>query len=138
MIEAMKRGLRRPRPLPRRPGLHQDPRPPHHEGYAKKLAAEIDLTKATPSAELAPEIKLDKESDSTTHFSIIDKDGMAVSNTYTLENSYGNRVVVRGAGYMLNNEMTDFNPQPGVTDREGPDRHRSRTRSRRASGCSVP
>ncbi|MBX9579610.1 MAG: gamma-glutamyltransferase, partial [Gemmataceae bacterium] len=48
-----------------------------------------------------------------------DADGMAVSNTYTLENSYGNRVVVRGAGYILNNEMTDFNPKPGVTDRAG-------------------
>ncbi len=48
---------------------------------------------------------------------------MAVSNTYTLENSYGTRVVVRGAGFLLNNEMTDFNPKPGVTDREGTDRH---------------
>ena len=44
---------------------------------------------------------------------------MAVSNTYTLENSFGSRVVVRGAGFLLNNEMTDFNPQPGVTDRDG-------------------
>ncbi len=42
-----------------------------------------------------------------------------MSNTYTLENSYGNRVVVRGAGYILNNEMTDFNPQPGVTTTKG-------------------
>jgi gamma-glutamyltranspeptidase/glutathione hydrolase len=44
---------------------------------------------------------------------------MAVSNTYTLENAYGNRVVVRGAGYILNNEMTDFNPVPGLTTRTG-------------------
>ncbi|HEY1187576.1 MAG TPA: gamma-glutamyltransferase, partial [Gemmata sp.] len=87
--------------------------------YAKKLAAKIDLTKATSSAELAPEIALDKESGSTTHFSVIDKDGLAVSNTYTLENSYGNRVVVRGAGYILNNEMTDFNPRPGFTGTKG-------------------
>src|SRR5258707_11239592 len=77
------------------------------------------MTKATPSATLAPEIALDKEGDSTTHFSVIDKDGMAVSNTYTLENSYGNRVVVRGAGYILNNEMTDFNTRPGYTSRSG-------------------
>lgn len=91
--------------------------PPHltTKAYAKKLAAGIDMAKATPSATLAPEIPLDKEGDSTTHFSVIDKDGMAVSNTYTLENSYGNRVVVRGAGYILNNEMTDFNPRPGFT-----------------------
>ncbi len=87
--------------------------------YAKKLAATIDMRKATPSADLAPEITLDKVSDSTTHFSVIDKDGLAVSNTYTLENSYGNRVVVRGAGYILNNEMTDFNARPGLTTRLG-------------------
>ena len=102
--------------------------------YAKKLAAGIDLRKTTPSADLAPEIMLDKESDSTTHFSVIDKDGLAVSNTYTLENSYGNRVVVRGAGYILNNEMTDFNPRPGYTPRQARSA-RSRTRSHRASGC---
>jgi gamma-glutamyltranspeptidase/glutathione hydrolase len=87
--------------------------------YAKKLAAGIDLKRATPSEELAPEITLDGEGDSTTHFSIVDRDGMAVSNTYTLENSYGNRVVVRGAGFLLNNEMTDFNPKPGSTTRGG-------------------
>jgi gamma-glutamyltranspeptidase/glutathione hydrolase len=87
--------------------------------YAKKLAAGIDPAKPTPSEKLAPEIMLDAEGDSTTHFSVIDKNGMAVSNTYTLENSYGCRVVVRGAGYILNNEMTDFNPKPGRTTRGG-------------------
>ncbi len=87
--------------------------------YAKKLAAGIDLLKTTPSAQLAPEITLTAESDSTTHFSVIDAHGMAVSNTYTLENSYGNRIVVRGAGYILNNEMTDFNPRPGITTTKG-------------------
>jgi len=44
---------------------------------------------------------------------------MAVSNTYTLEDSYGSRVVVRGAGYILNNEMGDFNSRPGVTTTKG-------------------
>lgn len=87
--------------------------------YGKKLAGTIDLKKATPAAELAPDIKLNEESESTTHFSVIDRDGLAVSNTYTLENSYGNRVVVRGAGYILNNEMTDFNPRPGFTGTNG-------------------
>jgi gamma-glutamyltranspeptidase/glutathione hydrolase len=89
------------------------------KAYAKKLAAGIGPKKATPSATLAPEIVLDKESDSTTHFSAIDKHGLAVSTTYTLENSYGNRVVVRGAGYLLNNQMTDFNPKPGLTTTAG-------------------
>ncbi len=66
-----------------------------------------------------PNIPLAPESDSTTHFSIIDKDGLAVANTYTLEHSYGSRVVVKGAGFLLNNEMMDFNWQPGVTTRKG-------------------
>jgi gamma-glutamyltranspeptidase/glutathione hydrolase len=87
--------------------------------YAKKLAAGIDLKKATPSEDLAKDIPLAKEGDSTTHFSVIDKDGMAVSNTYTLERSYGSHVVVKGAGFLLNNEMMDFNWRPGVTDRTG-------------------
>ncbi len=44
---------------------------------------------------------------------------MAVANTYTLQESFGSRIVVRGAGFLLNNEMTDFNAQPGHTDRHG-------------------
>ena len=44
---------------------------------------------------------------------------MAVANTYTLEHSYGSRIVVKGAGFLLNNEMIDFNWHPGVTDRSG-------------------
>ncbi len=55
----------------------------------------------------------------TTHFSIVDSAGMAVANTYTLEQSFGSRVVVRGAGFLLNNQMGDFNPKPGHTDRAG-------------------
>ncbi|NLS95673.1 MAG: gamma-glutamyltransferase [Planctomycetaceae bacterium] len=87
--------------------------------YAKELAAGIDPDKATLSEAIAPDIPLAGESPETTHFSIIDGSGMAVSNTYTLENSYGCRVVVRGAGFLLNNETTDFNHVPGRTDRTG-------------------
>lgn len=87
--------------------------------HGRKWAASIDPAKATPSASLAPELPLSGESDSTTHFSVIDRDGLAVSNTYTLENSYGARIVVAGAGYLLNNEMGDFNWRPGVTTRTG-------------------
>src|SRR5207253_3087161 len=87
--------------------------------YAKKLAKSIDLTRATRSADLAKQAELAVEGDSTTHFSVIDKDGMAVSNTYTLEHGYGSRIVVKGAGFLLNNEMMDFNWQPGVTDKKG-------------------
>jgi gamma-glutamyltranspeptidase/glutathione hydrolase len=87
--------------------------------YARDLAQSIDRDRATRSEDLAKDIPLDREGDSTTHFSIIDKDGMAVANTYTLERSYGSRVVVRGAGFLLNDEMMDFNWRPGVTDRHG-------------------
>jgi len=87
--------------------------------YAKKLARGINLTMATPSESLAEGITLSKESNDTTHFSIIDSTGMAVSNTYTLEDSYGARIVVPGAGYILNNEMGDFNSRPGVTTAKG-------------------
>ena len=52
---------------------------------------------------------------------------MAVSNTYTLEGGYGSRVVVKGAGFLLNNEMGDFNKKPGVTTCRGDDRHAGRT-----------
>jgi gamma-glutamyltranspeptidase/glutathione hydrolase len=95
--------------------------PPHltDKDYARKLAQGIDPNHATPSADLAHDIPLAGEGDSTTHFSVIDKDGMAVANTYTLERSYGSRVVVKGAGFLLNNEMMDFNWRPGVTDRKG-------------------
>jgi gamma-glutamyltranspeptidase/glutathione hydrolase len=95
--------------------------PPHltSADYARQLAGQIDLTKATPSAALAKDTPLAGESDSTTHFSVIDKEGRAVANTYTLEHSYGSRVVVKGAGFLLNNEMTDFNWQPGVTTTKG-------------------
>ncbi len=87
--------------------------------HAKKLAHSIVHDRASKSEEVAPEIKLANEGDSTTHFSVIDPAGMAVSNTYTLEQSYGSRVVVKGAGFLLNNEMLDFNSRPGITTRAG-------------------
>jgi gamma-glutamyltranspeptidase/glutathione hydrolase len=90
--------------------------------YAKTLAASINPDKASSSAELGKDILLHAESpepDETTHFSVIDRNGMAVSNTYTLEGGYGSRVVVKGAGFLLNNEMGDFNKHPGLTDDKG-------------------
>jgi gamma-glutamyltranspeptidase/glutathione hydrolase len=87
--------------------------------HAKKLAATIDLAKATRSEALAEDIPISEGGGNTTHFSVIDKAGMCVSNTYTLENNFGSRIVVRGAGFVLNNEMTDFNPVPGTTTRGG-------------------
>jgi gamma-glutamyltranspeptidase/glutathione hydrolase len=87
--------------------------------YAQELAAGISADRATPSQALAPEIPLADEPASTTHFSVIDREGNAVANTYTLQDSYGSYVVVRGAGFLLNNEITDFNLQPGRTSRAG-------------------
>jgi gamma-glutamyltranspeptidase/glutathione hydrolase len=89
------------------------------KAYARQLATEIDPAHATPSAELAGDVPLTEESHQTTHFSVIDGRGMAVANTYTLEYEFGSHVVVRGAGFLLNNEMSDFNPKPGVTNRRG-------------------
>jgi gamma-glutamyltranspeptidase/glutathione hydrolase len=84
--------------------------------YARKLAAQIDRERATSSRALAKEIPIATESSQTTHFSVIDGAGMAVANTYTLEQSFGSRIVVRGGGFLLNNEMGDFNP-PARCDR---------------------
>lgn len=95
--------------------------PPHltDKEHAKKLFADFDPTKATKSEALAGDIKIADGGPDTTHYGVVDKDGMAVSNTYTLENAFGCRVVVRGAGFILNNEMTDFNHKPGVTTKTG-------------------
>jgi gamma-glutamyltranspeptidase/glutathione hydrolase len=90
--------------------------------YARTLAATIDPAKATSSVELGKDIlgaPPSQEPEETTHFSVIDRTGMAVSNTYTLEGGYGSRVVVKGAGFILNNEMGDFNKNPGVTLPDG-------------------
>jgi gamma-glutamyltranspeptidase/glutathione hydrolase len=87
--------------------------------YARELAATIDPRRATPSVELAGEIAIAPESEHTTHLSVIDGQRTAVSLTYTLESSFGSRVVVPGGGFLLNDEMNDFNWLPGVTDRTG-------------------
>jgi gamma-glutamyltranspeptidase/glutathione hydrolase len=87
--------------------------------YARQLAKKIDLARAARSEDVAKDIPLTVEGDSTTHFSVIDKNGMAVSNTYTLEHGYGSRIVVKGAGFLLNNEMMDFNWRPGITTKAG-------------------
>jgi gamma-glutamyltranspeptidase/glutathione hydrolase len=86
--------------------------------YAKTVASTIDLTKASSSLELGRDIVTTPtgEPDETTHFSVMDRSGMVVSNTYTLEGGYGSRVVVKGAGFLLNNEMGDFNKKPGDTN----------------------
>ncbi|MEQ9455055.1 MAG: gamma-glutamyltransferase [Phycisphaeraceae bacterium] len=85
--------------------------------YAHQLAGSISMARVTPSEQLAPPIELADESPSTTHFSIVDASGMAVSNTTTLEQAWGSRIIPKGLGFVLNNEMGDFNWKPGYTDR---------------------
>ncbi len=78
--------------------------------YLKSRAAQIDPTAISPAAEVPPGL----ESPQTTHFSILDQHGNAVSVTYTLNNDFGSGVVVEGAGFLLNNEMDDFSAKPGA------------------------
>ncbi len=85
--------------------------------YAEELRGTIDPERASNSD---PELFAQAyESEETTHFSVVDKDGNMVSLTYTLEFGYGSAIVVEGGGYLLNNEMGDFNAVPGVTDANG-------------------
>ena len=86
--------------------------------YANTLAATI-TDQATPSASLAPFPILVTEGTHTTHLSTLDDQGNAVAMTYTLEEGYGSKSVVAGAGFLLNNEMGDFNIIPGRTDDRG-------------------
>jgi gamma-glutamyltranspeptidase / glutathione hydrolase len=85
--------------------------------YASSLRGRVNVARATPSS--PADIALPGESDETTHYSVVDRNGMAVSVTYTLEAGYGSKITVPGAGFLLNNEMGDFNAQPGLTTEAG-------------------
>lgn len=85
--------------------------------YAAGLAAGIDPAKASPSD--SAQFNGAYESEQTTHLSVIDPEGNAVSLTYTLEYGYGSGIVAEGLGFLLNNEMGDFNVVPGLTDSRG-------------------
>jgi gamma-glutamyltranspeptidase/glutathione hydrolase len=85
--------------------------------YAAEVRAHIDARRAGVSA--VEQIALPEESPETTHYSVVDADGMAVSVTYTLEAGYGSKITVPGGGFLLNNEMGDFNGWPGLTSETG-------------------
>lgn len=87
--------------------------------YAAARAKTIDAGKATPSAKVREGIPPGYESPDTTHFTVIDREGNVVSNTTTLNESFGSAVTVRGAGFLLNNEMDDFTSKPGVPNAYG-------------------
>lgn len=83
------------------------------KSYAKAIAKKVNLQQHIPAKLLANEIASIRESNQTTHFSVVDKDGNMVANTYTLNYSFGSGKMVAGAGFFLNNELDDFTIIPG-------------------------
>jgi gamma-glutamyltranspeptidase/glutathione hydrolase len=90
-----------------------------NEAYLQERMKDYDPGKATPSSLIKPGILVKNESEETTHLSVIDKEGNAVAVTTTLNNSYGSRTVIGGAGFFLNDEMDDFSIKPGVPNMYG-------------------
>jgi gamma-glutamyltranspeptidase/glutathione hydrolase len=86
--------------------------------YAARQRASIDINHATPWSDMLP-LKQPREGDNTTHFSVVDSHGNAVSNTYTLNFSYGVGLVAEGTGVLLNNELDDFTAAPGASNAYG-------------------
>lgn len=102
------------------PGFYKVPlRGLSSKSYAESLRKTIDPTKATPSEAVKPGKPTDFESTQTTHYSVIDAEGTAVSTTTTINGGYGNGQVVKGAGFLLNNEMDDFSAKPGTPNMFG-------------------
>ena len=87
--------------------------------YADILRKQINLTKARPSKEILPGSPAAFESPDTTHFSIADQHGNVISFTYTINFSFGSRIVIPELGFFLNNEMDDFSAKPGVANAYG-------------------
>jgi gamma-glutamyltranspeptidase/glutathione hydrolase len=87
--------------------------------YISRRMSNFSWDAATPSASIQPGTFVGYESDQTTHYSIVDHDGNAVSVTTTLNDWFGSRIFVKGAGFLLNNEMDDFSSKPGVPNMYG-------------------
>nr|WP_235005277.1 gamma-glutamyltransferase [Pedobacter nyackensis] len=90
-----------------------------NDSYIKSRMAGLNWERATSSKEINAGVLKTAEHEETTHFSIVDRDGNAVSVTTTLNGSYGSAVVVKGAGFLLNNEMDDFSVKPGAPNMYG-------------------
>lgn len=89
------------------------------KAYAESIREHIDLAHTTASESISPGKPAGYESNETTHFSIVDRFGNAVANTYTINFSYGSGITVDGAGFLLNNEMDDFSAKPGTPNAYG-------------------
>lgn len=87
--------------------------------YADALAQKINPDRATPSSEIKPGGPQQYESDQTTHYSVVDKQGNMVATTYTLNTNFGSTIVATGTGILLNNQMDDFSAKPGVANAYG-------------------
>lgn len=87
--------------------------------YANSIASKISIDKVLKSSDVSPGMYMSNESPQTTHFSVIDKDGNMVSNTYTLNFSFGSGISVPGVGILLNNQMDDFSSKLGVPNGYG-------------------
>ncbi|HEV7645222.1 MAG TPA: gamma-glutamyltransferase [Pyrinomonadaceae bacterium] len=87
--------------------------------YAETRRASIDLTKATSSAQIGHGEPFGKESMETTHFTVVDTQGNVVTNTYTINDLYGSGVTIKGAGFLMNDEMDDFAARPGKPNMYG-------------------
>jgi len=89
------------------------------KAYAATLRATINTERASTSEEIRAGRPAGYESEETTHFTVVDAEGNAVSNTYTLNNSYGSAAVAKGTGLLLNDEMDDFAAKPGTPNMYG-------------------
>ena len=87
--------------------------------YAKSISSSIKELGVLPSSEISPGMYINPESIETTHFSIADKFGNVISNTYTINSAFGSGVTIEGTGILMNNEMDDFSGQPGVPNQFG-------------------
>jgi gamma-glutamyltranspeptidase/glutathione hydrolase len=120
IVEAMRRAYGERNVLLGDPDFADIPDEAWQEGYGTALAATIDTLRATPSAEIRPELfatVLPEESSETTHFSIVAPDGSAVASTTTINGGFGSYMTV--AGFFLNNEMDDATIKPGVANAYG-------------------
>ncbi len=89
------------------------------KAYASRLRQRIDQDRALAATEIGPGDPVPYESNETTHFSVADRFGNVVSNTYTINFSYGSGIVAKGTGILLNNEMDDFSAKPGTPNAYG-------------------
>ena len=87
--------------------------------YADHIREDIDPERATPSSDISPGLDQFNEGDHTTHYSIVDKNRMTVAVTTTLNTGFGSKVVIDGAGFLMNNEMNDFTLKPGYPNTFG-------------------